>query len=914
MSAEQRIEETTAANGTGMAIETLQQWARRLAGYGGKPAIAAFQKGRTETWSFEKLARYAHRLGTGLAETGLGPGDFVGLFAANRPEWVVACLALIEAGLVPVLIDAQMGEEDLRHVLDDSGVRRLFTTRRLLARLERLAPQRGLNPILLDGEPQDARHWRNHCSEAERTFARVSPGDTAVLFYTSGTTGPPKGVPLSHRNLTSNLNALFDFHLFGERDRFLLPLPLHHVYPFTVGMLTPFGGGASIVFPLSLTGPELLRALREGKATFLVGVPRMYEALFGAIETQVRQRGRLAERVFHLGLDLAAALRRHSDIDMGRGLFASLHRQFGPELRVMLSGGAALDPDLAFKLAGLGFEVSTGYGLTETSPVLAFNPPGRGRLDTAGSPLPGVEIRIAEPEPPAERGEVQARGPNVFAGYRNLPDKTREAFTSDGFFRTGDLGCLDEGYLRLTGRVSEMIVLPGGENIRPEHVEEILSQGAHIKEAGVLEKNGRLAALVVPAPAATREGGDLERLIRQDIETQSGRLPPHHRISEYALTPDPLPRTHLGKLRRHELDELYGQARQKGKEAARETGPLPIERMAPEDQQLLEEPAARQIWQWLAGRFPDVRLTPDANFQLDLGMDSLEWLTLTLEMSEAVGIDLDQEAVSRVQTVRDLLREGSEATGGGVPGEAKDPLARLSQPEALLEADQLRWIAPQGTWSSAQRILFLGFNRWLMERAFHVQAEGLEHLPAEGPFVLAPNHVSYLDPMAIAAVLPQEQLLRTYWAGFTGVMFRNAFMRWGSGVMAVVPVDPLRGPLASLALGVQVLKGRKNLVWFPESGRSKTGELRPFESGIGLLLRAERVPAVPVRISGSFMALPAGSWVPRFWPIKVSFGPPATADELEREGRGERPEQRIAAALHDRVARLGRTVETARDG
>lgn len=886
-----------------MAIETLQQWVRRLAGHGGKPAIVAFQKGHTETWSFEKLVRSARRLGVGLGETELRPGDPAGLFAANSPEWVVACLALIEAGMVPVPIDAQMGDEDLRHVLDDSGIRRLFTTQRQLARLERLAPRRDLDPILLDAAQDDDRHWRRYCFDGEQAAIPVAPEDTALLFYTSGTTGPPKGVPLSHRNLASNLNALLDLHLIGEQDRFLLPLPLHHVYAFTVGMLTPFGAGVPIIFPLSFTGPELLRALNEGKITFLVGVPRLYEALFGAIESRIRQRGRLADRLFHLGLELAAVLRRHSEIAIGRGLFASLHRQFAPELRVLLFGGAALAPDLAFKLAGLGFEVATGYGLTETSPVLTFNPPGRGRLDTAGSPLPGVEIRIAEPEPPAEQGEVLAKGPNVFAGYRNLPDKTREAFAPDGFFRTGDLGCFEDGHLRLVGRASEMIVLPGGENIRPERVEEMLSQGPHVKEVGVLEKNDRLVALVVPAPAATREGGDLEGLIRQDIEAQSGRLPSHHRISDYALTPDPLPRTHLGKLRRHELDEIYEQAKQKGKEAAKETGPLPIERMAPEDQQLLEEPTARHIWQWLAERFPDVRLTPDANLQLDLGVDSLEWLTLTLEMSSATGVEIGEEIISRVQTVRDLLREGAEA-GGGIAGEAQDPLARLSQPEALLDAEQLRWAEPPGTWTSALGILLFGFDRWLMERAFGVEAEGLEHLPTAGPCVLTPNHVSYLDPMALAAVLPREQLLRTRWAGFTGVMFRNAFMRWISRATGVVPIDPRRGPLASLALGVRVLRRGNHLAWFPESSRSESGELRPFESGIGLLLRAERVPAVPVRISGTYMALPVGSWMPRFRPIKVRFGPPVTADELEREGRGERPEQRIAAALHDRVAQL----------
>jgi long-chain acyl-CoA synthetase len=892
-----------------VAIETLQQLIRQLSEHGHKPAVVAFQKKGSVTWSFGKLTHAARCLGAGLIRVGLRPGDTVGLFAPNGPEWVAACFGAIHEGIVPVLIDAQMGDDDLCHVAADSGIRWLFTTRRQLHRLERLGLRHALSPILLDAEQDDELGWQLFSSDAKTTPAPAAPEDIAVLFYTSGTTGAPKGVPLSHRNLASNLQGILDLHMVGEHERFLLPLPLHHVYPFTIGLLTPFGAGAPVIFPLSLTGPELLRALKEGRATFLVGVPRMYEALFEAIETQVGQRGRLAQGLFRYALDLAAALRRRSDISVGRRLFAFLHRHFAPDLRMMLCGGAMLAPDLAFKLAGLGYDLATGYGLTETSPVLTFNVPGRSRLDTAGAPLAGVEIRIAEPEPSAEHGEVLAKGPNVFSGYRNLPDKNREVFTDDGFFRTGDLGYLEDGYLRLVGRASEMLVLSGGENIRPDYVEEVLARGQHIKEVAVLEKNGRLAALVVPAPGATREGGDLDALIRKDIEAQSAGLPSHHQIGDYVITPDPLPRTHLGKLRRYELDAIYEHAKQKGKAAASELGPLPLERMAPEDRELLEEPNARQVWQWMAERFPDVRLMPDTHLRMDLGVDSLEWLTLTLEMGTATGIELDQDAISRVQTVRDLLREAAEASIG-TGGEAQDLLARLSQPEALLDEDQRRWVEPAGAWSNALGILMFGFDRWLMDRAFNVSAEGLERLPAKQPFILVPNHVSYLDAMAIAAVLPREMLLRTCWAGYTEVMFRNALMRQVSRSTGTFPVDPKRGPLASLALGVLALRRGNNLVWFAESGRSESGELQPFETGIGLLLRAAGVPAVPAWIGGTYMALPVGSWVPRLRPIEVRFGAPATAEELEREGRGKRPEQRIASALHDRVARLGSNAGT----
>lgn len=885
-----------------MAPETLQQRIRRLAGHGDKPALVVFRKERSETLPFAELARTVERLGAGLAAAGLRPGEAVALLGPNGPNWVAACLALIRAGLVPVPIDAQMGDDDLRHVLKDSAARRIFTTAAELKRVERAAPEGGPEPILWDAEPDDPRSWRRLLSDAATELPEASPEDIAVLFYTSGTTGAPKGVPLSHRNLTSNLEALLGLNLVEPEDRFLLPLPLHHVYPFTVGFLAPLASGLPIILPASLTGPELLRALGEGGATILLGVPRLYEALYTAIEARIRQRGKLVERLFRM--ILAASMKLQAlGLEPGKLLFAPLRRRFGPRLRLLLSGGAALDPKLARKFEGLGFAWATGYGLTETSPVLAFNRPGRSRLDTAGEPLPGVEIRIAEPVPPAEQGEVQARGPNVFAGYRHLPERTAAAFTADGWFRTGDLGRLEDGFLRLTGRASEMIVLPGGENIRPEHVEEALSRGAHVKEAAVLERHGRLVALLVPAPAATREGGDPVAAIRRDLEESARQLPSHHRPADWAVTPDPLPRTNLGKLKRHQLDERYEQAKQAGQAGAGTVGPLPMERMAPEDRQLLENPAALAVWRWLAGRFPKVRLTPDTHLQLDLGVDSLEWLSLTLEMGEAAGVNLDPETIGRVQTVRDLLREASEA-GERLAGGTPALLERLAHPEALLDAEQLRWAEPPEGWIKIWGRWVFRFDRWLMRRAFSLRAEGLENLPEHGPFVLAPNHLSFLDPMAIAALLPPETLRRTCWAGFVGIMFRNAFMRLMSRTLRVLPVDPRRGPLGSVALGALVLKRGEVLAWFPESGRSPGGELRRFESGIGLLLRAVDVPAVPVRIVGTYEALPKGGRWPSFVPVTVRFGRPARAEELEREGRGERPEARIAEALRGRVAGL----------
>lgn len=886
-------------------MQTLQTLTRTLAQHGDRPAMVALRKRGREEWSFTQVAALAQRLSVGFVEAGLKPGMSALLVAPNSPEWIVTCLALLTAGVVPVPVDSQMADDDLRHVLSDSDAHWVFTTTLLAQRLSAFDPQRKMTLVLLDAPESDERSWRRYVATHTVGIPTVQPSDTAVLFYTSGTTGLPKGVPLTHRNLVANHDALLALNLVDQDDRLLLPLPLHHVYAFTAGMLGPLAVGVPIVLPASLTGPEIVRALREDRVTLILSVPRFYEALLAAIETRARQRGRLVAALYSRALAFSVALRRRFGWRIGRFVFAPLHKQFAPHLRVVASAGAALDPALAWQLEGLGWHVTGGYGLTETSPLLTYNPPDAGRVETVGKPVPGVAIRIAPPVEDQQHGEVLAKGPNVFPGYRHLPEKTTAAFTDDGYFRTGDVGYLDaDGYLHLVGRASEMIVLSGGENIRPDMVENVLAQGAHIREVGVLEHDNRLVALIVPQSAPTTEHDveQVEQIIRQEVKQLSRVLPSHHRISDYAVTLDPLPRTRLGKLRRYTLAQRYQQAK-RSRGLVMETGPLPLARMSPEDRQLLEDVTALRIWEWLAHRFRRTRLTPDSHLQLDLGIDSLAWLTLTLEIRARTGAELDEEAISRIETVRDLLRETVAAEQ--VTGQGKALLEELRQPDALLSEQQRRWLQPPGLLERALGALLFPLNRLLIRRVFRLEVKGLEHLPPHGPFIVTPNHISLLDPLAVAAAAPRQHLQCTYWGGWTGIMFANPLMRLVSRAAHVVPIDPERRPLSSLAFGIAALQRGKNLVWFPEGARSQTGGLQRFRPGIGLILTVQPVPVIPVWIAGAREALPPGQWRPRRHTISVTFGQQVEAHILQRLGEGDEPYERMTTALRDCVAELG---------
>ena len=905
-------------------LRTLRSFFDTLHERGDRPAVLALHKEDVESWSYDEMADHARRLAGGLIDAGVGRGDHVALFAANRVEWILACLGAIGAGAVVVPLDAQIGDEMLAHALADSGAGFIFTTDEGAGRLERLDIEAAPQPVLLDAGEEDERSWRRLLVDRDaEELPQPEPEDRVALFYTSGTTGTAKGVPLNHRNLVFELNTLLEADLLTGDDRVMLPLPLHHIYPFVIGMLTPLAAGLPIIMPHALTGPQITRALQEGEVTLVVGVPRLYDALYSGIVERAESGGRIAARLFKTGMSLNAWLRRRLGLRIGEPLLRSVRNRLGPNLRVLASGGAALDPELAWKLASLGWGVAVGYGLTETSPILTLNPPDGKKLESAGRPIPGVEVRIdpsavpdesegggerreSRTDGPGEEGEILARGPNVFAGYCNMAKETAEVLTDDGWYRTGDLGYLDDdGYLYLTGRASTLIVTEGGKNIQPEEVEEIYEAHPVIREIGVLQKDGRLVAVIVPDPGEVRqrEGGGVEEAIREAVQEKAKRLPSYQRLSDHAITREPLEYTQLGKLRRHLLENRYDRAKEGEQEGEGVAGPIPVEEMSEEDRELLEgNRTAERVWELLARRYSEARLTPDTSPQLDLGVDSMEWVNLTMEIGESAGVELDEEAIDGIDTVRDLLREVAEASESDEGSFGASP---LEQPEEVLDEDQKRWLEPLGPGESVlARGLFL-LNRALMRGPFRLEVEGLENLPERGPFVVAPNHVSYLDSFAVAATLDYRLLRRTYWAGWTGAAFGNPLTRLVSRLAQVVPIDPERAGVSSLAFGAAVLARGKNLVWFPEGERSPNGKLQPFKPGIGMLLNHFRVPVVPVSIRGTYEAMPRGRALVRPAKIKVAFGQPLDVQDLvEDQGEDGQLRDLILQALRERVAQL----------
>ncbi|TVM32822.1 AMP-binding protein [Oceanidesulfovibrio marinus] len=916
-------------------LATMQELVQAMPHYGETEAILAFGEDDSTSVSYNEFAARVDALSRGLRAAGAVEGTHVALLAPTRWETLAAVLAVMSCGATAMPVDMQFGEMQLIHVLSDAKPIMAVCVEESAAHLASLELENQPRILRLDVPEDHPDSFFALADENAPEPPHIQPEDTAALFYTSGTTGPPKGVPLTHANLAFQMNAVAHTGLIGPGDRLLLPLPLHHVYPFVIGIFAPFSLGLTTVLPGAFTGPQLVRAMSEGGVTVVIGVPRLYAALISGVEARVRERGIIAKAMFDKLLALSIWTREKTGVYLGKVLFKSLHERFGKNVRITASGGSALDPQLAKTMEGLGWRVAIGYGLTETSPILAINRPGAGRLDTVGQAIPGVTLRIvpmgAQEDDEEQsgkntdaQGEVHASGPGVFHGYRDLPEKTEEALYTDEdgtlWFRTGDLGSIeDDGFLKLFGRASTLIVTQGGENVQPEPIESALDEHPAIAESGVLEHDGKLAAVLVPEEKEVRAmRSDPMEVMREAVTVVSRSLPSYMRPTELALSREPIPRTRLGKIRRHLLVELFERARAGEADKEPESQqPMAYEKMTLEDQALLDDPAARKVWNHLAEKHPRAGLKPDTHLQIELGVDSLEWLTLTLEIRSLTGIELSEEDSARVETVRDLLtvvKEG-EVNGGAVMGAA--PARRenpVTNPDAYLTDEDKQYLEPIKPWQRWIARFMFHFVGSLFKIFFRLEVRGLENLKTCGQCVVTPNHVSYLDPFAVISAMNFRTFLRFQFAAWTGAAFANRFNSFFARLARAVPIDPDRGVATSLALGSAVLAEGSSMVWFPEGVRSRTGQMREFRPGLGLLLKQHGVAMIPTYVDGTREAMPVGRFLPKRAKITVVFGAPvSTAELLANAPNGSTPiQERIMSGLRDRVAALGKALHDER--
>lgn len=901
---------STASTTSHTDLRVLGDLVDRLREDGTRTAMLSMDEAGPKGTQRSQLADQAARLAGGLLDRGVGPGSRVAVCSSTSLDWVAAALAILRSGATVVPLDPLMEEESFAHVLRDCRPAVVFTDARHERLINDLEPE-PFPEVFLLGQGDGSSLRRHASSFPPASWPEMLPEDEAVLFYTSGTTGPPKGVPLTHANVSFQVATIAQAGLISPGDRMLLALPLHHVYPFVFGLLTPLALKVGIVTPQALTGPQLLRAVREGGVTTIVGVPRLYQAIYEGLHSRVRSRSRFAAWLLQRAEGLCVRLRRSFDILPGRWLLRPVHRQLGGRLRLLASGGAPLEGDLVRRLEGIGWLVTVGYGLTETSPLLTMRQPGKGPEESVGRVIPEVELRI-DPEALAKSGErgtdqgssspgeILARGPGVFQGYLNLPEETGKALSEDGWFRTGDLGSFDaEGYLYVTGRLSTLIVTQSGENVQPDRIESVLAQHPWIAEIGVLSREGKLVAVAVPDSERIEEAGqqDERRAVEQAVAEYANRLPSFMHLAEVRVSRESLARTRLGKIRRHLLEQRFEEAASGGTRHGPD--PIAVADMSDEDQSLLENRVARQVWERLCERFPNTGLTPDTHPEVELGVDSMEWLNLTLEIHELTGAEISEGAIERIRSVRDLLRAAVDASKDSQS--VSDP---VENPYRVLSPEQRTWLMPRSLALKAMAWAVYWLGSAAFRLLYRVRAEGRDRLSCSGACVLAPNHASYLDPIALAHVLGPADISSTYWAGLTTAAFNNPFKRFMCRLGQAVPITPDHGAVSALAFAAAILRKNARLVWFPEGRRSPDGNLQSFKLGLGTVLKRIPVPVIPIWIEGTHTAWPVGRRLPRPGSIRIVLGDPVSVDELQQAGTSDRLEWRIMQGLQQRIADL----------
>lgn len=825
-------------------MQTLTDLFNEFPVHGDSPAIIYRTGVRRLVFSYRKLHDLALRMNSLLARRGIGKGDRVVLWAPNSPWWAVAFWGCVARGAVAVPVDFMSGADRAATIAELSGARLAVQSRLKPENLTAIPSLMAEElEILLQGcEPLVA------CSD-------VTPEDVAELVYTSGTTGSPKGVVLTHDNLVANLLQVNEqIPVVGPEYVFLSLLPLSHMFEQMGGFLTPLYRGAAMVHLRTLKPSAIMEAFGEEDIRAVVCVPRLLQLLRSSIEREIDARG------------LGGAFRRllqvsdRLPIGLKKLVFYPVRRRFGRHFAMFVSGGASLAPELFRFWRALGFTVIEGYGLTECAPVLTANTMAHQVEGSVGTPLPGVEMRL-------EEGELLVRGANVFPGYHENPEATRQAFTPDGWFRTGDLGTIDgEGNLRILGRRKELIVTGAGVNVYPEELEGVLNSLAGVREACVIGLDRGSGEEVHAVLIPDGSGRNPDEIVRE----ANDRLDPLQRITGASVWPEPeFPKTTTLKVRKFLVKERI---------AGGESGP--------------GGPAADPLVNLIArvtGSRADV-IREDSSLVDDLGLTSIGRLELVNQIEQEYRMDLEDSVIGPRTTLAEL----------------RDIITRR---ERAGERRPFRFWTNSAPFRWMRRILDACFHDPFIRLCASIQVSGRENLMGlEPPVMFIANHLSYLDQPAIMASLPARWRCSTATAAWEEFFFRNyrtlagkAWKRftyeYGTMFLNLFPLAQTGGVRGSLAHMGKLADRGLNILIFPEGARSADGGLLPFQPGIGLMVRELAIPLVPIRITGMEKVLPRGAVLPRRGKVSIRFGKPLYF-------KGESPKEIVAAAQRA-VAELG---------
>lgn len=771
--------------------------------------------------SYRQLHELALQMANLLARNNVSVGDRVLIWGPNSSWWAVAYWGVIIRGAVAVPVDFM---SDLARA---ESIRNL-TNAKVVLQSRFKAERMTAGTLLLLEDLQFLLEDQQPIGEV----VSAAPEDTAQLIYTSGTTGNPKGVILTHKNLVANMTQINQqVPIITPQFNFLSLLPLSHMFEQMGGFFTPLYRGAAIVYLRTLKPSAIMEALSEEDIYIIMSVPRLMQLLKTTIERELEEK-HLAG-LFRGLAQLAASL----PPGPRRSLFFPVQQKFGHNFTAFVSGGAPLDPEVFIFWSNMGFTVLEGYGLTETSPVLCVNTIERQVAGAVGPPLPGVELKIQEKE-------ILARGENVFPGYYENEQASRDAFTADGWFRTGDLGEIGpDGWLIIKGREKELIVTGSGVNVYPDELEAILNKTAGVKEScviGVEKGSGEEVHAVLLLDGSGRAPEEI-------ITQANSSLDALNRITGYTLWNEPeFPKTTTLKIKKFAVKEELKKIAEGGDTTVSRDSLLNL--------------IARVTGTAVA------QIREDSLLVTELGLTSIDRVELVSFLEQEYRLDIEDSQIGPQTRVSDLRQI-------------------ITKREKLARHDHFRFWTNNAFCRGLRMAWDAVINGPMLRCFVTLDVQGIDNLKRlDGPVFFVANHLSYLDQPAIMFALPPKLRYgcataaweEFFFGEYHGInrIFRRLSYEYGTLLLNLFPLPQSQGFSGSLKFMGRLADAGINILIFPEGGHARDGRMQPFQLGLGVMVKELGIPVVPIKIGGTDLVLPHDVTFPKKGKVTVTFGEP----------------------------------------
>ena len=744
------------------------------------------------------------------------------IFSENRIGWVYAFFSVWQNRSIAVPVDATATVSDLEYIVRDCTPECMWVSEACEKVAREVVSHLDFDvKILVINEVE--KESVNGSEVVTSTIDQTSyeDNDIALIIYTSGTTGTPKGVMLTYKNLWANKAGVCDeVNVFNGKRRTLMLLPVHHVLPLMGTVIIPILQGDGIIICETLQGPDIMEALCRGQVGIFVGVPRLWQMLYSGIMKKVNASF-VARTLFKI-------CKKAKNPKLSRIVFSSVHKKMGGHLDYCVCGGAALDKEIGEGLTALGINLLEGYGMTEMAPIIAFTRPGDYICGCAGLPLPSVECKIVN-------GELCCKGNNLMKGYYNRPEETAQVIDADGYLHTGDLAYLDEkGRVYLTGRTKEIIVLSNGKNVQPNEIEYKLEKYEdRVKEAAVIQNGDMLMGIIVPNEVWARNLSDEEveiALKKEVIEPYNLSVTNYKKLMSIYVYRGDLPRTKLDKLQRFKLKDIV-----EGKKQA--------EKQETVQEELTNE--MRILKEYIESE-KNVVVHADDHLETDLAFDSLDKVGLQGFIEQTFGVDIQPEMMTTLRSVAEKVEQGKTHVD----------VSKIDWHDMLLANNSSLELPSTSLFYPLHSKTFKAFLK-LNNR---LRIIGENNVPKKGPFIIAPNHQSFLDGPIVVSGLSCNTLKNTYFYA-TEEHVKHPVLKYMAKRNNVILMEKSNLKNSILKLS-EVLKQGKNVIIFPEGSRTYDGDMVPFKKTFAILSKELNVPVVPVCIRGAYGVLPRGSkWI-----------------------------------------------------